>query len=233
MAGGRKEARQWALQILYQLDINPVELEEVFADFWEERNPGKKDRAFTEETVRGVLEHLPQIDGLIKAHAPDWEVKRLGGVDRNVIRIAIFEMLHRSDIPPVVSINEAVENAKDYSSGESARFVNGTLDEFRRTLNRPARTAYTGPLPQPPPPKVEPPPEPAPAPTPARPVKKPTAPARNQGVKKAPLAAARKPTTRKTEGTPKKPGAFKKPVVRARPAASNTARRVKKSGGKA
>jgi N utilization substance protein B len=145
MAGGRKEARQWAMQILYERDINPRALEEVFDDFWSERNPGKRDRAFTEETVRGVLEHQAEIDGLLKKHAPDWEVKRLGGVDRNVMRIALFEMRFREDIPPVVSINEAVQNAKDYSSDESGRFVNGILDEYRRTLDRPARSAWKDP----------------------------------------------------------------------------------------
>ena len=142
MAGGRKEARQWALQMLYQLDINPTELTELFDVFFVEKKYANRDRAFAEKTVRGVLKNLEAIDKKVEEFTPKWDMSRLGGVDRNVLRIAAYEMIYCDDIPPVVSINEAVQNAKDYSGMESGKFVNGVLDELRKTLNRPARSTY-------------------------------------------------------------------------------------------
>ncbi|MFC1467882.1 transcription antitermination factor NusB [Verrucomicrobiota bacterium] len=142
MAGGRKEARQWALQMLYQLDINPAEMTELFDDFFEEKKYANRDRAFAEKTVRGVLKNVEAIDKKVEEFTPKWDMDRLGGVDRNVLRIAAYEMIYCDDIPPVVSINEAVQNAKDYSGMESGKFVNGVLDELRKTLDRPARSTY-------------------------------------------------------------------------------------------
>jgi N utilization substance protein B len=77
----------------------------------------------------------------LQRYAENWDLKRMGAVDRNVMRVALFEMLHRTDIPPVVSINEAVDLAKELSSDESGRFVNGILDRARRDISRPARAA--------------------------------------------------------------------------------------------
>ena len=94
---------------------------------------------FAEELARGVIDHHKEIDPLIAKYAENWEIDRMGTVDRNAMRIAVFEMLYRDDIPPVVSINEAVELAKAYSSSESGKFVNGILDRIRKGLDRPAR----------------------------------------------------------------------------------------------
>ena len=90
----------------------------------------------------GVLKNLDEVDAKIEEFTPKWDMNRLGGVDRNVLRIAVYEMNICEDIPPVVSINEAVQNAKDYAGPESGKFVNGVLDEFRKKLDRPARSAY-------------------------------------------------------------------------------------------
>ena len=98
-----------------------------------------KARMFAEELARGVIAHHPEIDPLISRHAENWEIDRMGTVDRNAMRIAVFEMLYRDDIPPVVSINEAVDLAKAFSSSESGKFVNGILDRIRKGLDRPAR----------------------------------------------------------------------------------------------
>jgi len=166
--GIRRNAREWALQFLFQSEFNPSPtLEEGFARFWEEqdREAGeeaaravrlgrpeppaaekkqhakevRKARRFAEETVRGVLGHWEEIDACLGRHCENWDVDRMGIVDRNVMRIAVYEMLWREDIPPVVSINEAVDLAKMYSSVESGRFVNGVLDRIRKGLPRDAR----------------------------------------------------------------------------------------------
>ena len=155
--GIRHEAREWALQFLFQSEFNRDEsVDEGFKLFWDRQNedvgapspghPAGKDdrqrakaRTFAEELARGVIDHHKEIDPLIAKYAENWEIDRMGTVDRNAMRIAVFEMLYRDDIPPVVSINEAVELAKAYSSSESGKFVNGILDRIRKGLDRPAR----------------------------------------------------------------------------------------------
>jgi N utilization substance protein B len=166
--GSRHEAREWALQFLFQSEFNRADsLEEGFRLFWKHqdeedsaREPAsatdrsqarqrQKARQFAEELARGVIAHHQEIDPLIARHAENWEIDRMGTVDRNAMRIAVFEMLHRDDIPPVVSINEAVELAKAYSSMESGKFVNGILDRIRKGLDRPARNPAPPALPPP------------------------------------------------------------------------------------
>jgi N utilization substance protein B len=139
----RRSGREWALQILFQLDFNAAErLEPVFAAFWEEAQPkDPRAAAFAERLVTGVVAHRKELDATLKRYADNWDVGRMGGIERNVMRMAIFEMVHCPDIPPVVSINEAVDLAKYFSTSESGRFVNGILDRIRETVDRPAREA--------------------------------------------------------------------------------------------
>lgn len=129
----RKAARARALQALFQVDLARVDPEAALA--WtlkefplEEEN----DKVFTRRLVQGALQHQEEIDAVIQRHSGEWELKRLGAVDRNVIRIGIFELLFCPDIPPAVAIDQAVELAKIYASGESGSFVNGVLDAVRR-----------------------------------------------------------------------------------------------------
>ncbi len=96
-------------------------------------------RLFAEPLIRGALEHRDAIDEKIKSHAKNWDFHRIAAVDRNIMRLAIYEMLHREDIPPVVSINEAVDIAKKFSTQDSGKFVNGILDKIRGEILRPAR----------------------------------------------------------------------------------------------
>lgn len=110
-------------------------------DFWILQNVDQKSRPFAAELIRGVLDNLQDIDRRIQSYADNWDVKRLNAVDRNVIRLALFEMLFRPDIPPVVSINEAVDIAKRFSSNESGKFVNGILDRACKDIPRPSREA--------------------------------------------------------------------------------------------
>ena len=145
--GKRREGREAAVQFLYQLDLNRQTPEESAAPFWDLRTaPGKevtsaKTRAFTEQIVAGVTAHGDEIDERIKKCVANYDLHRIAPVDRNILRLAIYEMLYCPDVPPVVSINEAIEIAKRFGGDESGRFVNGILDRIRSELDRPAREA--------------------------------------------------------------------------------------------
>lgn len=138
---GRHDARTFAVQFLFQRDFNQGDLDPALADFWVERPCDDKVRQFTAELIRGVEDQRTDLDARLQRYAENWDVRRMGAVDRNIMRVALYEMLYRKDIPPVVSINEAVDLAKELSSEESGRFVNGILDRARRDLDRPPRAA--------------------------------------------------------------------------------------------
>jgi N utilization substance protein B len=101
-----------------------------------------KARAFAESLVRGVCEQLAQLDELISKFSRNYQLSRLAAVDRNILRLAVYEILHNAEVPPVVAINEAIELAKQYGSEESGRFVNGVLDRIRAEPPRPAREGF-------------------------------------------------------------------------------------------
>ena len=164
----RREAREKTVQFLFQHDLNPPsDLNEALDRFWASQNDVKaqnsksapeKDpepsesedgpsitesavRLFADPLITGVVQHRDEVDEVIRKHARNWDINRMAVVDRNVLRLAIFEMLHRDDIPPVVSINEAVDISKRFSTEDSGRFVNGILDRIKQDLMRPARTS--------------------------------------------------------------------------------------------
>jgi N utilization substance protein B len=162
--GQRREARERAVQFLFQHDLNPADkLDEALDHFWDsQRAPaiaeekaaatwGQKTdlppataqelatRSFSDLLIRGVLEHRAELDQRITQIAQNWDLQRMAVVDRNILRLAIYEMLYREDIPPVVSINEAVDIAKKFSTEDSGKFVNGLLDKIKGELMRPAR----------------------------------------------------------------------------------------------
>ena len=128
----RRTAREWTVQLLFQLNLNPMELDKAFAYFWEDRESDPESKAFVEEQIRAIGAHRDEIDAIITAAAANWDLARMGVVERNVLRMATAEMLYRTDVPPVVSINEAVDVAKYFGSTESGRFVNGILDRIRK-----------------------------------------------------------------------------------------------------
>ncbi len=132
----RRDGREWALQIIFGLDLNTREdLDAVFGDFFEvhaESDP--RTRAFAEGIVRGVVEHRLDIDACIEKYAEHWKIRRMGVVDRNVLRIALYELMFCEDVPAAVVLNEAIDIAKYFSSTESGRFVNGILDRARKEL---------------------------------------------------------------------------------------------------
>ncbi len=140
--GRRRHGRELAVQFLYQNDANTAEMPEALDLFWQTQpETPAAVRQFAEELIRGTLEQRAVIDEKIQKYTEHWELGRIAAVDRNILRLAIYEMLFRDDIPPVVSINEAVEIAKLYSTRESGAFVNGILDRLKLDLPRPARTA--------------------------------------------------------------------------------------------
>jgi N utilization substance protein B len=125
----RRQARRLAVDILYQADVLGRRPEEVLE---ERRALGERVPSFTEGLVRGVGEHLPELDALIEEHAEGWSVHRLAGVDRTLLRLACFEMLYREDISVAVATSEAVVAAKALSTEDSGRFVNGVLGRIAR-----------------------------------------------------------------------------------------------------
>lgn len=142
--GSRRDARESAVQILFQLDFNPGELGPVLEAFWLERKASAKTRQFVEELVRGVMGNRLKLDEAIAKCAQNWDLPRMAGVDRNIIRLAVYEMMCRTDIPHAVSINEAVAIAKTMGDVGSGRFVNGVLDRVRRDLEAGAAPASPG-----------------------------------------------------------------------------------------
>lgn len=140
--GKRRLARELAVQFLYQFDLAGGSLEEALPLFWETQSEvGDAGKKFTEELVHGVIERRAAIDERIVKYTENWDLPRIAAVDRNILRLAMYEMLYRDDIPPVVSINEAVDIAKKFSTRESGSFVNGILDRLKADLTRPSRTA--------------------------------------------------------------------------------------------
>ena len=162
--GTRREARERAVQFLFQQDLNPADdVDQALDSFWQAQQivamsekerraimasgaelppPSTQQaavRLFAEPLIRGVIERQARLDEAIRQHVKNWELHRIAAVDRNVLRLAIFEMLFREDIPPVVSINEAVDIAKKFSTEESGKFVNGILDKIKGELMRPSR----------------------------------------------------------------------------------------------
>lgn len=137
----RQESRDYALKFLFQTDFNEEELEQAWADFWVGKRAGRRVKVFARELVDGVLDHLEDIDLSLQDVSDNWQLHRMAALDRNIMRMAVYEMTFRSDIPPVVSIHEAIRLANEYGAPESGKFVNGILDRMLKNLNRPARAA--------------------------------------------------------------------------------------------
>lgn len=143
--GNRRRSREIALQILYQMEISEAPPEEAIRLFYEVISSMEEDedkelaipestKPFAEELVYGVENHQQELDRILSASSQHWRLERMSIVDRNILRIALYEMLHRTDIPPKVSINEAIEIGKAFGSEDSGAFINGILDNVLSTL---------------------------------------------------------------------------------------------------
>jgi transcription antitermination protein NusB len=142
-------SREFALQILYQMDMTKQPPVDIFEDFWKDRTDlaleepekeaiekDKKDadvRQYAQKIVAGVFEHLADIDRVIERYAENWTIIRMACVDRNILRLSTYELMYVDEIPIKVAINEAVELAKRYGENDSSKFVNGILDRIAKT----------------------------------------------------------------------------------------------------
>jgi N utilization substance protein B len=143
--GKRRKAREAAVQYHFWRDLQHGETPEHIDDFWAFCPVKPNVREFAQPIIEGMVAHLPEIDDRIRKYCENYEFHRIAAVDRNILRLAIYEMLHRDDIPPVVSINEAIELAKTFGGADSGRFVNGILDRVKGDLSRPLREAAPSP----------------------------------------------------------------------------------------
>ena len=134
--------RRAAMQYLYSWEYNrPEVLNDSIRAFFENEPNDRDYYQFAEKLIRGVIEHVEVLDEVIQSLAKNWTFDRIARVDLSILRIAIYELKYCEDIPPVVSINEAVELGKEFSKDDSKRFINGILDKVKDGLSRPARTA--------------------------------------------------------------------------------------------
>lgn len=128
----RRLARKYALNMLYQSELRPDEpVEEIISRFWKDREVDPEVKEFAELLVRGTIQHLQRIDELIERHCEHWEIHRMAALDRCILRFATFEILYLPEIHPVVTINEAIEIAKEFSTEDSSKFINALLDRIK------------------------------------------------------------------------------------------------------
>jgi N utilization substance protein B len=132
----RRRAREIALQVLYQLDIDPQDPKKVVALHWENFQPSEQAREFCLRLAEGVLQNRKDIDRLIEENSENWTLKRMAVVDRNILRLATFELRYCPDIPFKVTLNEAIELAKKFGTDDSGAFINGILDKIYTLLDK-------------------------------------------------------------------------------------------------
>lgn len=131
----RRKAREVALKALFQIDLVNTQAEQALAYAGAEAPISEEAAAFARDIVLGTIQRLPEIDAQIAALSKDWDIRRMPAVDRNILRMAAYEILWREDVPPQVAINEAVELAKKYGDTRSSAFVNGILGNIHRMRN--------------------------------------------------------------------------------------------------
>lgn len=132
--GHRRIARECALQMLYELDVGKHASDEILRTYWQMNEHPPKVREFADHLFNGTVQRLKEIDKVIQQHTKNWRLSRMAAVDRNVLRLAVFEFLSGGKTPETVVINEALEIARKFSTQESAQFVNGILDSIKNDL---------------------------------------------------------------------------------------------------
>ena len=134
--GSRRRARELALQALFYEDMNQNGIEKVLEHFKHHFTPSKRALPYFMKLVRGVAKARDEIDTLIENYSDHWKISRISGVDRNIMRIGVYELLYCPDVPPKVAINEAIDVGKKFGAEESGAFINGILDSIRIALNK-------------------------------------------------------------------------------------------------
>jgi len=134
--GKRRKARELALQALYQVDFYSKNSKEALELFWQEQKAEEEAIAFAHHLVEGVCQREQEINHLIEEHSEHWKLSRMSRVDRNILRMAVWELMEMEDIPCKVTIDEAIELGKKYGSSESGAFINGILDQILKKLTK-------------------------------------------------------------------------------------------------
>lgn len=138
----RRDNRIAAMQFLYQWSLNlSDDLPGELRLFFKGQEHPRDYYAFAEELIHGTVAHLDEVDAIIRSYLQNWDFERIAHIDLAILRLAIYEMLKRRDIPPIVSINEAIDLSKTFSIPDAKRFINGILDQYKLTLDRPLRSA--------------------------------------------------------------------------------------------
>jgi N utilization substance protein B len=131
--GIRRKARELALQVLYQIDLAGLEPAPALELFCEHFEAGKRSMPYTRRLVQGVVDNRQEFDTMIGSHAENWRPERMSVIDRNILRLALYELRYQTDVPARVVINEAIEVAKRFGNEESGSFINGILDAIRKS----------------------------------------------------------------------------------------------------
>jgi N utilization substance protein B len=131
--GARRRARELAVQILYQMEANPLDPSEALELFWQNVSVRGQVKEFADRIVEGVQYYREEIDRLIAKHSEHWRLERIDRVDKNILRMGIFELLYCDDIPVKVALNEAIDLGKKFGTEESGAFINGILDRISKT----------------------------------------------------------------------------------------------------
>jgi len=134
--GKRRKARESTLQILFQLEFNDSEPEKAFKLYWKDKRASKEVKDYCRWLIDGVVSHKESIDRNIQSVSEHWRLARMPVVDRNILRMAVFELLYEEDVAPAIVINEAIEIAKKFSGEQAAMFINGILDTLRKNANK-------------------------------------------------------------------------------------------------
>ncbi|MBN2538797.1 MAG: transcription antitermination factor NusB [Deltaproteobacteria bacterium] len=132
--GHRRKAREIALQVLYQIDVSQVDVDEAIELFRDNFGMPQESVGFSTQLITCTREHLTEIDDLIRKCSEHWSLERMSTVDKNILRMAVYEFLYCDDIPPKVTLNEAIDIGKHYGSDNSGSFINGILDAMYSKL---------------------------------------------------------------------------------------------------
>jgi len=132
--GRRRKAREETLRILFRLEFENKQIEKTLNQYWESKKTSEEIKEYSTWLVNGIISDQAKIDNIIQQVSEHWRISRMALVDRNILRMAVFELLYEENIAPAIVINEAIEIAKKYSGDEAATFVNGILDAIRKDL---------------------------------------------------------------------------------------------------
>ena len=133
--GKRRKSRESTLQILFQLEFDDSDPDDVINQFWKGKKASHEIKEYSSYLIKGIISHQDSIDRIIQSASDHWRLSRMAVVDRNILRMAVFELLYDEELAPAIVINEAIEVAKKFSSEQAAQFINGILDSLRMQSN--------------------------------------------------------------------------------------------------